>query len=164
MTRDISGCRHPLHMLVFTLLSFLFLVFPLTARSDELGEFLLKEIKANPGGTYSDAALLLVTRDLGWYEKNMAQLPQAVQSQVQALRIRVVGESTRSAAKAMGEPADIFLASGSCKPGRDIDLLYVGSDTRRARQSIDRAIMETTAGTNDKEVAHVSFNVVEGKQ
>ncbi len=136
-----------------SLLCFFFLLFPVTARCDALGEFLLKEIKAKPNAAYSEAVLLLITRDLGWYEKNMGQLPQALQDQVQALRIRVVGESTRAAAEAMGEPADIFLASGSCKPGRDIDLLYVGKDTPRARQAIDGAIVQTTAGILTKGAA-----------
>lgn len=128
-----------------SLLSFLFLL-PQASRADDLGEFLLREIKANPQAVHSDAVLLLLSRDLGWYEKHMGELPQGIQDQVQNLRIRVVGESTRAAAEAMGEPADIFLASGSCKPGRDIDLLYVGRDTRRARQAIDTAIAGTTAG------------------
>ncbi len=135
---------------LMSLLSVLFLLLPQAARADGLGEFLLREIKANPQAAHSDAALLLLSRDLGWYEKHMGELPQGIQDQVQALRIRVVGESTRAAAEAMGEPADIFLASGSCKPGRDIDLLYVGKDTRRARQAIDTAIAGTTAGILSK--------------
>lgn len=131
---------------VLSLLSVVCLLLPQAARADALGEFLLREITSNPGAVHSDATLLLLSRDLGWYEKNMKTLPQPIQDQVQALRIRIVGESTRAAAEAMGEPADIFLASGSCKPGRDIDLLYVGKDTRRARQTIDQAIAGTTAG------------------
>lgn len=130
---------------VFSLLSIVCLLLPQPAWADALGEFLLREIKSNPGVVHSDAPLLLLSRDLGWYEKHMGELPQAIQDQVQALRIRVVGESTRAAAEALGEPADIFLASGSCKPGRDIDLLYVGKDTRKARQAIDQAIAGTTA-------------------
>jgi len=146
MTMGMSFFKHAGRRLLFSLLSVFFLTLPLTAQCDPLGEFLLKEIKAKPSAAYSDAALLLITRDLGWYEKNMGQLPQAVQDRVQALRIRIVGESTRAAAEALGEPADIFLASGSCKPGRDIDLLYVGRDTPGARRAIDAAIGQTTAG------------------
>ena len=122
------------------------LMFPQSARSDALGEFLLSRVKASPEVAYPDAVLLLLTRDLGWYEKNMGTLPQSLQDRVQALRIGIVGESTRAAAAALGEPADMFLASGSCKPGRDIDLLYVGQDTPGARRAIDQAIANTTAG------------------
>jgi hypothetical protein len=146
MTMGISFSKHTWRRWVFPLLSVLFLLSPLVAQSDPLGEFLLKEIKAKPNGSYSDATLLLMTRDLGWYEENMGQLSQAAQDRVQAVRIGIVGESTRSAAEALGEPADVFLASGSCKPGRDIDLLYVGKDTHKARRSIDAAIVQTTAG------------------
>ncbi len=120
------------------------LFFPITTQADELGEFILNRIRLNPNDTYSEAALLLMTRDLGWYEKNMGKLPQEVQNRVQQLRIRTVGESCRSAAVAMGESTDKFLASGSCKPGRDIDLLYIGKDKVRARQCIDAAIEKTT--------------------
>ena len=145
MITAVSFCKRSICRLVFATMAILFLVFPLTAQSDELGEFLLKQITANPDAPCSEATLLLITRDLGWYEKHMGELSHPIQDQIHALRIRVVGESTRSAAEAMGEPADIFLASGSCKPGRDIDLLYVGKDARRARESIDAAIAQTTA-------------------
>ncbi len=144
MTRNIFSSRNSWRGFLFPLLSIFFLLLPITAQSDELGEFLLKKMISNPSGNYSDASLLLITSNLKWYEENMKKLPQNIQDQVQNLRIRVVGESTRSAAQAMGEPDDIFLASGSCKPGRDIDLLYVGKDVSTARKSIESAILQTT--------------------
>lgn len=127
----------------FLLLLLLLVAVPLHA--DPLGAFLLEAIVKNPGKPPSDATLLLLTTDLGWYEQNMSRLPQAIQDQVQQLRVRVVGESARQAAESLGESADVFLASGSCKAGRDIDLLYVGNNTSKARSSIDAAIGETTA-------------------
>lgn len=124
------------------LLLLLFVAVPLHA--DPLGAFLLEAIEKSPGTPPSKKTLLLLTTDLGWYEQNMSRLSQEIQDQVQQLRISVVGESTRKAAESLGEPADVFLASGSCKPGRDIDLLYVGDNTAKARSSIDAAIGDTT--------------------
>ena len=119
-----------------------FLVSPLLA--DELGMHLLSAIEKNPKGNYSDATLLLLTRDLGWYEKNMDSLPIKLQNRIQDLRVRIVGEATKNVAEAMGEPASVFLASGSCKPGRDIDLLYMGKDTARARREMEQAVAAAT--------------------
>ena len=124
------------------LLLLLFVAVPLHA--DPLGAFLLEAIEKSPGTPPSKKTLLLLTTDLGWYEQNMSRLSPEIQDQVQQLRISVVGESTRKAAESLGEPADVFLASGSCKPGRDIDLLYVGDNTAKARSSIDAAIGDTT--------------------
>ncbi len=144
MTRDMFSSRNSLRGFIFSLLSIFLMLSSISAHSDELGEFLMKKMISNPSGNYTDASLLLITRDLKWYEENMKKLPQSIQDQVQNLRIRVVGESTRAAAESMGESADMFLASGSCKPGRDIDLLYVGKDVRKARSSIESAILQTT--------------------
>ena len=88
MTRRFCFSQLSWRRWLFSLLSVFFLLLPPAAQSDELGEFLLKEIKTNPSGAYSEAALLLMTRELGWYEKNMGQLPQTLQDRVQALRIR----------------------------------------------------------------------------
>ncbi|MDF1527870.1 MAG: PKD domain-containing protein, partial [Sedimenticola sp.] len=112
--------------------------------ADDLGEFILSSIKKQPEQPLTEGAMLLLTRDLGWYEKHMAELPQQVQDQVQQLRIRLVGESAQQAAEALGESSDVFLASGSCKPGRDIDVLYVGANPLNARAKMDQAIREKT--------------------
>ncbi len=112
--------------------------------ADDLGEFILTSIKKTPEQPLTEGAMLLLTRDLGWYEKHMSELPLQIQDQVQQLRIRLVGESAQQAAEALGESSDVFLASGSCKPGRDIDVLYVGANAREARANMERAIREKT--------------------
>ena len=126
------------------LLPLLFL-FALPVKADDLGQFILDSVKSHPEQPLTEGAMLLLTRDLDWYGKHMAELPQQIQDDVQNLRIRLVGESARQAAEALGEPADVFLASGSCKPARDIDVLYVGGNTREARARIERAIRDKTA-------------------
>ncbi|WP_321276695.1 hypothetical protein [Thiomicrorhabdus indica] len=144
MTIDFIPFRWTSRVLIHLMFSFFLLLLPLSAYSDELGVFLMQQIKSKPNQKPSDAVMLLITRDLAWYEANMKTLPQALQDEIQALRIRTVGESARLAAENMNEDAGKFLASGSCKPGRDVDLLYVGTDIKKAKKSIDSAIVSTT--------------------
>ncbi|MCW8890803.1 MAG: hypothetical protein OQL20_09120, partial [Sedimenticola sp.] len=39
--------------------------------ADDLGEFILTLIKNTPEQPLTEGAMLLLTRDLGWYEKHM---------------------------------------------------------------------------------------------
>lgn len=144
MTKDLSRQDRSWLRSSLTVFSLLFFLVSMPAYADDIGEFLLKEILANPGAQLSNKTKLLITRDLNWYGENMSRLPQAVQDQVQAFRIHVVGDVTREAAKSMGEEGDRFFASGSCAPSRDIDLLYVGEDVKKAKENIESAINRVT--------------------
>ena len=98
--------------------------------------FLLEAIVKPGQASHSDATLLLLTTDLGWYEQNMSR-SAGDQGSGAAAACRVVGESARGR-QVLGESYDVFLASGSCKAGRDIDLLYVSNNWQaKARSSID---------------------------
>ena len=116
---------------------------PLSSQADELGEHILKSILANKKPT--DASLLLITRDLKWYEQNMGKLPAQYQARIQNLRIEVAGKSAQSAAAKLGEPEAIFGATGSWNPGRDMDMVYFGKNIEGARTQVNGAFEQITA-------------------
>lgn len=103
--------------------------------ADELGHHILSLI--GRGEKPTDAALLLLTRDLKWYEQNMHLLPDAVQARVQQLRVNIAGESAQMAARSLNEADSVFAATGSWKPGRDADILYLGANGDRAASAIE---------------------------
>ncbi|HWR57425.1 MAG TPA: hypothetical protein VN328_00935, partial [Thermodesulfovibrionales bacterium] len=133
----------------FCLLVFLSIVLPLFLSSpgsaDDLGEFIIEAItKRNEKPTR--AALLLLTRDLKWYEANMGRLPQDVQDAVQRLRISIAGDSSRIAAQTLNEAESVFAATGSWNPGRDMDILYLGKNGDRAAATISSSYETVTGG------------------
>ena len=116
---------------------------PVFSHSDELGEHILNSILAKKQPT--DASLLLITRDLGWYEQNMGKLPVEIQNRIQNLRIEAAGKSAQRAAARLGEPEAIFGATGSWNPGRDMDMVYFGKNIEKARTQVDGAFEQVTA-------------------
>jgi hypothetical protein len=115
----------------------IFLTLPQPAIADELGEHILASILK--GEEASDAALLLMTRDLGWYQENMHLLKPAIQSRVQQVRFNLAGDAARRAAGRMKEAESIFAATGSWNPGRDMDILYMGKNGDAAAGYIDES-------------------------
>jgi len=111
--------------------------------ADELGEHILTSILK--GEKASDAALLLMTRDLKWYERNMGRLPEALQNRVQQIRVNIAGESAQMAARSLNEAESVFAATGSWKPGRDADILYLGKNGDSAASAIESGFDTVTA-------------------
>ena len=111
--------------------------------ADELGQHIFDAIKA--GKAPSDASLLLLTRDLKWYEQNMGNLPEAIRTRVEALRVEMASRAAKTAAVRMGEPEAFFGATGSWKPGRDMDMVYFGKRIDEARTQVRTAFEEMTA-------------------
>jgi len=126
-----------------SILLFLTLLLPSFVYADALGEHILAAILNNekPG----DAALLLLTRDLKWYEQNMGKLPQNIQARVQQLRVNAGGEASQMAAKKLNEAGSVFAATGSWKPGRDMDIIYFGKNGDLAAGTISDSY-ETVTG------------------
>gem|GEM_PF-2375324 len=126
-----------------SILLFLALLLPSFVYADALGEHILAAILRNekPG----DAALLLLTRDLKWYEQNMGNLPQNIQARVQQLRVNAGGEASQMAAKKLNEAGSVFAATGSWKPGRDMDIIYFGKNGDLAASTISDSY-ETVTG------------------
>ncbi len=118
-----------------SMLLFLALIVPTLAHADPLGEHILAAIlrQEKPG----DAALLLLTRDLKWYEQNMGRLPEGIRDRVQQLRINVAGDSAQMAARSLNEADSVFAATGSWRPGRDADILYLGKNGDSAASAIE---------------------------
>jgi len=112
------------------------------SRADDLGEHILMSILK--GDKPTDSALLLMTRDLKWYEQNMSRLPEALQSRVQQIRVNVAGESAQMAARSLGEAESVFAATGSWKPGRDADILYLGKNGDNAASAIESSFDTVT--------------------
>lgn len=123
------------------LLVFLFL--SAFCQADELGQHIFDAIEA--GKAPSDASLLLLTRDLKWYEKNMEKLPEAIRTRVEVLRVEMASTAAKTAAVRMGEPEAIFGATGSWNPGRDMDMVYFGKRIQEARAQVRTAFEEATA-------------------
>jgi tetratricopeptide (TPR) repeat protein len=111
--------------------------------ADELGEHILTSILK--GEKASDAALLLMTRDLKWYERNMGRLPETLQNRVQQIRVNIAGESAQMAARSLNEAESVFAATGSWKPGRDADILYLGKNGDSAASAIESGFDTVTA-------------------
>jgi len=122
----------------------IFLALPQPAIADELGEHILASILKNEEA--SDAALLLLTRDLGWYEKNMHLLSGSVQSRVQQIRFNIAGDAARRSAARMKEAESIFAATGLWNPGRDTDILYLGKNGDAAARNIEESYETITRG------------------
>ena len=116
---------------------------PLISQADELGKHILNSILAKKKP--SDASLLLLSRDLGWYFDNMEFLPAEYRDRIQDLRVEVAGRSAQDAAAKLGEPEAIFGATGSWKPGRDMDMVYFGKNIRKARLQVNASFEEITA-------------------
>ncbi|SEM71928.1 hypothetical protein SAMN04489760_13826 [Syntrophus gentianae] len=124
------------------LASLLFLGAAAVSRADDLGEHILMSILK--GDKPTDASLLLMTRDLKWYEQNMSRLPEALQNRVQQIRVNVAGESAQMAARSLGESESVFAATGSWKPGRDADILYLGKNGDSAASAIESSFDTVT--------------------
>jgi len=125
------------------LLSILLPITETPVAADDLGEHILKAVLSNQ--TPSDGALLLLTRDLKWYEQNMGRLPQSIQARVQQLRINAAGDASRMAARKLNEAESLFAATGSWKPGRDMDIIYFGRNGDSAANAISTSY-ETVTG------------------
>lgn len=113
------------------------------AAADDLGEHILAAILR--GEKPSDAALLLLTGDLKWYEQNMGKLTPDIQNRVQQLRVNVGAQSSQMAARKLNEPGSMFAATGSWKPGRDMDIIYFGKHGDHAATVISESY-ETATG------------------
>ena len=112
------------------------------ANADELGQHILASIRK--GVEPTDKALLLLTQDLKWYEQNMHLLKEAHQIRVQQIRINVAGLSTQMAAAMLNEADAVFAATGSWKPGRDADILYLGPNGDRAAAAVESSFETVT--------------------
>ena len=99
---------------------------PVLSHADDLGEYILIAIRE--GAKPTDASLILLTRDLKFYEKNMHLLPEAIQQRVQSLRVHLASNAVQSAALEMKEAESLFGATGSWNPGRDMDVIYFGKN------------------------------------
>ena len=108
----------------------------LPVAADPLGEHILAGIQR--GEKYSKASLLLLTQDLKWYEQNMQRLEGPIQDQIQRLRIDLAGQVAESSARQLGEAEAAFAATGSWKPGRDMDIVYMGKKGNAAAEAIAR--------------------------
>jgi len=113
------------------------------ANADDLGQHILTSIRRGEEAT--DAALLLLTRDLKWYEQNMHLLPEKDRIRVQAIRVNVAGDATQMAARMLNEADAVFAATGSWNPGRDADILYLGGNGDRAASAVESSF-ETVTG------------------
>ena len=137
---------------LFSSIVFLVSVFlSVFSHADDLGQHILDAIRAEK--TPTDASLLLMTRDLKWYEQNMQYLPERYRVRVEKLRVEMAGRSARSAAARMGEPEAVFGATGSWKPGRDMDMVYFGKRIEDARGKVNQAFEEATSAIIAKNIA-----------
>ena len=134
---------------LFSSIVFLVSVFlSVFSHADDLGQHILDAIRAEK--TPTDASLLLMTRDLKWYEQNMQYLPERYRVRVEKLRVETAGRSARSAAARMGEPEAVG-ATGSWKPGRDMDMVYFGKRIEDARGKVNQAFEEAHVGDHRQE-------------
>jgi hypothetical protein len=98
---------------------FLALAMSSPAAADPLGERIIMGIEQGLG--YTDASLLLVTRDLKWYGENMHRLPPEVKARVEQIRVNLASEAATSAARpkrssvlrGRGTPAGMRISSTS---------------------------------------------------
>ena len=109
------------------------------SRADELGQRIMEAILS--GKKYTNASLLLLTRDLGWYKKNMDKLKKVpgVIEAVENIRLQVAAQSAMDAAEKLGEPKNYFGATGSWKAGSDMDVIYFGNQTEGARSALNES-------------------------
>ena len=126
-----------------------FLIFSSGAQSlgadlaDPLAERIMMGIEQ--GFKYTDASLILMTRNLKWYEKNMHRLPENIAQRVEMVRVQLAAEAASTAAREMGEADAVFGATGSWNPGRDIDIIYFGKNTAGAKKHVADAYERATA-------------------
>jgi hypothetical protein len=99
---------------------------PVLSHADDLGEYIMIAIRE--GAKPTDASLILLTRDLKFYEKNMHLLPAEIQQRVQSLRVQLASNAVQTAALEMKEAESLFGATGSWNPGRDMDVIYFGKN------------------------------------
>jgi hypothetical protein len=130
-------CQKGLLAFICVLMVLLPVAVPTGAAADDLGEHILAAILRNEKP--SDAALLLLTRDLKWYEQNMGRLKPEIQNRVQQLRVNVAGRSSQMAARSLNEAGAVFAATGSWKPGRDMDIIYFGKNGDHAAARISES-------------------------
>jgi tetratricopeptide (TPR) repeat protein len=131
-----------LFTLFCSILLFLTIFLPSFVHADALGEHILAAILRNEKP--ADGTLLLMTRDLKWYEQIMGSLPPNIQVRVQQLRINAGGEAARMSAIKMNEAASVFAATGSWKPGRDMDIIYFGKNGDHAANTISESYEAVT--------------------
>jgi tetratricopeptide (TPR) repeat protein len=108
-----------------------------------LGDAIIDAI--NKGDEPAEAALLMLTNELKWYEENMHRLKPDVQSKVQQVRLKIARNSTQKAARRTGDPASMFGSTGSWSPGRDMDMVYFGKKSEKAKKAIMTAFDEEAA-------------------
>lgn len=127
-------------LILYFLLPFIAYAFD-QAKVYPLGEAIIEAINnpAQKGIRPSEAQLLLLTADLKWYEQNMSRLPEQVQDMVTRLRLKLAKRSVDIAANAIVDSTAMFGAIGSWNPGRDMDVIYFGKKTDKARQSLINA-------------------------
>jgi tetratricopeptide (TPR) repeat protein len=133
--------------LISFFVSFVFLTSLVAATllyADPLGEQIFQNI-VQGNKKYTDASLMLMTRDLKWYEQNMAKLPANVRKRVEEVRINLAAEAATNAARELKEPKSVFGATGSWNPGRDADIIYFGKDTDTAKDLVNKNYEQATA-------------------
>ncbi|TAN43817.1 MAG: hypothetical protein EPN22_09075 [Nitrospirae bacterium] len=108
-----------------------------------LGDAIIDAI--NRGEEPTDAALLLLTKELKWYEQNMGRLKPEMQHRVQQMRLRLAHGAVKKAALRTGNPIDLFGAAGSWSPGRDMDMVYFGKKGEKVKQVMTAAFDEEAA-------------------
>ena len=99
---------------------------PVLSHADDLGEYIMIAIRE--GAKPTDASLILLTRDLKFYEKNMHLLPAEIRLRVEHIRVQLAHNAVQSAALEMKEAESLFGATGSWNPGRDMDVIYFGKN------------------------------------